>query len=162
MSVGENIRKCRKEKGFTQKKLGELSGINEVQIRQYELGKTNPKIETLKKIAIALDTDVTILNPSLLIDNSPFAVIERNHQYNKSKKESSGKSFSILDILNLESKKSIGAISEAEYKYLKDIAAKKEALIKAFNTLNISGKDKAIELIELLTKIPEYYDTTDK
>lgn len=54
MSIGKNIKKFRKERGFTQKKLGELSGINEVQIRQYELGKANPKTETLEKIASAL------------------------------------------------------------------------------------------------------------
>lgn len=55
MSVGENIRKLRKEKGLTQKRLGELSNINEVQIRQYELGKANPKLQTIHKIASALE-----------------------------------------------------------------------------------------------------------
>lgn len=58
MIVGENIRKIRKERGLTQRKLGELSSINEVQIRQYELGKANPKIETLQKIAKALDCTI--------------------------------------------------------------------------------------------------------
>lgn len=42
MNEGEKIRNLRKKKGLTQKKLGELSNINEVQIRQYELGKANP------------------------------------------------------------------------------------------------------------------------
>lgn len=60
MSVGENIKKIRKEKGLTQKKLGELSGINEVQIRQYELGNANPKIETLEKIANALQVNTMV------------------------------------------------------------------------------------------------------
>lgn len=54
MSVGENIRRLRKERGLTQKRLGELSNINEVQIRQYELGKANPKLITMRKIADAL------------------------------------------------------------------------------------------------------------
>lgn len=54
--IGEKIKKYRKEKGLTQKKLSELSNINEVQIRQYELGKANPKIETIEKIAKALET----------------------------------------------------------------------------------------------------------
>lgn len=61
MSVGENIKKIRKEKGLTQRKLGELSGINEVQIRQYELGSANPKIETLEKIASALQVNTMTL-----------------------------------------------------------------------------------------------------
>lgn len=61
MTVGENIRAMRKEHGLTQKELGKLSGINEVQIRQYELGKANPKIETLEKIANALSISVMSL-----------------------------------------------------------------------------------------------------
>lgn len=60
MTVGENIKRIRKERGFTQKKLGELCGMNEVQIRRYELGKANPKIETVDKIASALG--VSVLN----------------------------------------------------------------------------------------------------
>ena len=54
MTVGEKIRRIRKEKGLTQKQLGELCGINEVQIRRYEIAKANPKIETIQKIASAL------------------------------------------------------------------------------------------------------------
>lgn len=58
MTIGENIRKIRKEKGLTQKKLGELCNMNEVQIRQYELGKAKPKLETAIKIATALSVDI--------------------------------------------------------------------------------------------------------
>lgn len=58
MTVGENIRKIRKEKGLTQKQLGKLCQMNEVQIRQYELGKANPKIETVDKIASALGVNI--------------------------------------------------------------------------------------------------------
>ena len=58
MSIGENIRKIRKQKGLTQKKLAELSGLNEVTIRSYELGKFKPKIETIQRIANALDVTI--------------------------------------------------------------------------------------------------------
>ena len=63
MTTGEKIRQIRKSKGLTQKRLGELCDpkINEVQIRLYELGKTNPKIETLCRISKALDVDVSEL-----------------------------------------------------------------------------------------------------
>lgn len=54
MTVGEKIRRIRKEKGLTQKQLGELCGMNEANVRKYELGKANPKIETVDKIASAL------------------------------------------------------------------------------------------------------------
>lgn len=60
MTVAENIKRIRKEKGLTQKKLGELCNpkISESTIRKYELGILNPKIETLKKIANALQCPV--------------------------------------------------------------------------------------------------------
>lgn len=56
MTVGENIRKIRKEKGLTQKQLGQLCNpqISESNIRKYELGNQNPKIETISRIATAL------------------------------------------------------------------------------------------------------------
>lgn len=51
MTIGECIRAARKKAGLTQKQLGELCGIAEPTIRRYELGKLNPKRETLQKIA---------------------------------------------------------------------------------------------------------------
>ena len=35
MTLPENIKRIRKEKGLTQKKLGELCGIDEANIRKY-------------------------------------------------------------------------------------------------------------------------------
>lgn len=54
VTVGENIKRLRKERGLTQKNLGELCGIAEPNIRKYENGKQNPKLETIEKIATAL------------------------------------------------------------------------------------------------------------
>jgi transcriptional regulator with XRE-family HTH domain len=54
MTVNENIKRIRKERGLTQKKLGELCGIAEPTIRRYEAGTLNPKIETVEKLASAL------------------------------------------------------------------------------------------------------------
>ena len=59
--TGDMIRKYRTEKGLTQKKLGELCGIADSNIRKYESGNQNPKIETLQKIADALDFPVNRL-----------------------------------------------------------------------------------------------------
>lgn len=61
MTVGENIRKFRKERNLTQKQLGQKCGIDEANIRKYELGNANPKFETVAKIAKALDTTPLIL-----------------------------------------------------------------------------------------------------
>lgn len=58
MTVGENIRRIRKEKGLTQKQLGELCNMKEANIRKYELDKANPKIETIDRIASALGVSI--------------------------------------------------------------------------------------------------------
>ena len=58
MDTGTLIRNARKARNLTQKQLGELSGIAEPTIRRYELGKLNPKIETLQKIANALEISI--------------------------------------------------------------------------------------------------------
>ena len=63
MTVGERIRAARKAKGLTQKQLGEACGIAEPTIRRYELGKLNPKYETLKKIAKPLGVEAHQLLP---------------------------------------------------------------------------------------------------
>ncbi len=61
MSIGENIKQARRKKGYTQKQLAEKCNMYESQIRKYELGSANPKIETLQKIANALDINVLVL-----------------------------------------------------------------------------------------------------
>ena len=66
--TGDMIRKYRTEKGLTQKKLGELCGIADSNIRKYESGNQNPKIETLQKIADALDIPVNRLLAGKIIN----------------------------------------------------------------------------------------------
>lgn len=61
MSIGENIKKIRLQKGLTQKQLGELCGMADSAIRRYENGRANPKIETRQKIATALGVSLAEL-----------------------------------------------------------------------------------------------------
>ena len=60
MTIGENIKRIRKEKKLTQKELGDLCQprINEANIRKYENNKQNPKIETIDRIASALGVHI--------------------------------------------------------------------------------------------------------
>ena len=66
MTVGEHIKDLRTQKGLTQKKLAELCGLATGTIQQYELEKRKPKIETLHKIAAALDVPISKLYDSIL------------------------------------------------------------------------------------------------
>ena len=74
MTTGENIRRIRKERGLTQKQLGELVGASEAYIRAYESGRRNPKPSSLEKIAKAL-----AVNPEVLA-NSDFDGIKAMHR----------------------------------------------------------------------------------
>lgn len=55
--IGDNIRRIRKEKRITQKKLAEMTGLTNVVINYYEHGVKNPTIETVRKIAEALGVE---------------------------------------------------------------------------------------------------------
>ena len=54
MTIGEQIKFVRKSLGLTQKELGQFSNTSETTIKQYELGKRQPRIEQLQRIAYAL------------------------------------------------------------------------------------------------------------
>lgn len=56
-NIGENIRLARKARGLTQKQLGDLCGMADSAIRRYELGNGRPKMETIQRIAKALNVD---------------------------------------------------------------------------------------------------------
>ncbi len=74
MTVGEKIRKYRQERELTQKALGKLCGMQEANVRKYELGKANPKQETLLKIARALGVHLRDL-----VDSSIWEEYDREH-----------------------------------------------------------------------------------
>lgn len=98
MTIGENIKRIRTQKGLTQKELGKLSGINEVQIRRYEIEKAIPQIETLTKIATALNVSLMQLTKSVSFSSflNPLDELHENlyilrYKSNLSKKELSEK-----------------------------------------------------------------------
>lgn len=82
MEIGENIKRIRKEQGLTQKKLGELCGIAESNIRKYENGKQNPKIETVDKIAHALKVNIVDI-----MDDYTFEQYQTTSEYQEGLKE---------------------------------------------------------------------------
>ena len=61
MEIGQSIQEARKKAKLTQKELAEKVGIATITVQQYERGVRTPQIETLQKIAQALNIDVGIL-----------------------------------------------------------------------------------------------------
>lgn len=71
MPLGEHIKKARKHAGLTQAQLAERLGVATITIRQYELGKRQPRFEQLTLIADALDVSVSELLGSEFRDTVP-------------------------------------------------------------------------------------------
>lgn len=64
MTVGENIRRIRKQRHLTIRQLGEMVGVKESYIRAYESGRRNPKPASLEMIARALAVNPEVLKSS--------------------------------------------------------------------------------------------------
>lgn len=145
--IGAKIRNYRKEKGWTQRQLGEACGINEANIRKYELGKQNPKLETLTKIATALG-----INMYVLLDGTYEALdlIFPSQNQNITPNDTDT---SISAGLKEYNKKFLQMTQEQIKTSKEAIETRTEYLLKS---LNEAGQEKAVELLELLSKVPEY------
>lgn len=61
MNFGRRLRKLRKEKNITQKKLGEILGISEQAISNYERENRKPDTETLQKLSSIFSCSIDYL-----------------------------------------------------------------------------------------------------
>lgn len=116
--IGKKIKETRHKKGLSQKDLADKLETSPQNLAQYENGKRNPKLSTIRKIAKALDVPMS----ELIDDWSQYSPEELR------------KDFEISDYDTPKCSK------------MNDL----------FKSLNETGQDKALEQIELLTKIPEY------
>ncbi|MGH2976014.1 MAG: helix-turn-helix domain-containing protein [Solirubrobacterales bacterium] len=64
-AFGELLSAARREAGMTQEALAHRSGLDRTAISQLELGKASPRLETIVRIAGALDLDPCALIPAL-------------------------------------------------------------------------------------------------
>lgn len=68
--IGSRIKNIRKTKKISQKKLAETIGCATVSIQKYESNERTPSLDTLSKIAVALDVTLSeILGESLSSKN---------------------------------------------------------------------------------------------
>ena len=87
MSVKEKLKEKRIVRGYTQKKLSELCGIAESTIRQYELGKRNPKLETIERIATALEFPVHVFVENVQPDDSKQRLLAYYEKLSEAKRK---------------------------------------------------------------------------
>jgi len=58
MYIPNNIRFLRKQKGMTQGQLGQLFGVTDSQITNYEKGKSSPPVDVVHKMSVYFEIDL--------------------------------------------------------------------------------------------------------
>ena len=61
MSIQHRLITLRKERDLTQQEMADAIGVHVNQIRRYEAGATQPSLEALKKIAVAMSVTIDSL-----------------------------------------------------------------------------------------------------
>ncbi|MCX4025094.1 helix-turn-helix domain-containing protein [Spartinivicinus marinus] len=61
MSFSKRLTTVRKGKGLTQQQMAEVIGIHLSQVKRYESGETQPSLDVLRKIALALNVSADTL-----------------------------------------------------------------------------------------------------
>lgn len=150
MDIGTRIKELRKARGMTQKELAKKTSLSIASIQGYEQKKYKPKLNTIAKIAVALDvllldlvdTDDPILQNEITAINIP------DLNYINSVLRST-RSQNIYELNRILSDKN-------------DIQQLFWDLLTNFNLLNEFGKKEAVKQIELFSKIPDYIKEDDK
>ena len=179
MSFGERLKLARITAGMTQKELGELTQINEANIRKYESERQYPKMCNYKKFARAFNIgmnffegmspfeDLDFLNQYKVVilydlqkkgfmhipENIPLATVETFDYWKIVHKYISsieqGKDNNLLIVY-----KEAQPVSPEEVFF--DASQQKDDLYYLFMKLNKKGKEIAIERLKELAKIDEY------
>lgn len=139
MTTGECIKKRRTECGLTQKELGNLIDVSQQMVAQYENNLRKPKIETLKKIANALNCTTADLDETVYVEK----IIPLSFTFTRNEDPFyERKSASLEKLLSLYTKARDNAKEEV-----------------VFLTAEIQDLDERIEKLE--KKLREKPDTTD-
>ena len=131
MDIGDKIKKIRREKNLTQKELAQKLGTSPQNLAQYENGKRNPKLKTIRQLADALDVPLY----ELVTDWGEFSQEEL-----------------LDDFVNSPSQKKPDV---HDYKFYGKFPMP-YIIQDIYGSLNATGKKKLADYAEDLTKIPEY------
>lgn len=151
MTTGKRIRNARRAKGWTQKELAKRLDLATGTVQQYELGKRNPSLEMLRKIAEALDVTIPdfididdVMGPLKPLDEkSPDEIIAliKNNMVTLDKNK---RPIWRPDTPGLVD----GSVLDEE--------ERQQDLLVHFHKLNEPGQQMAVKQVELLTTEPSY------
>ena len=135
VTVGDNIKKFRKQKKMTQKELGNKLGISQSAINQFENNKTAPKLSTIVKIA-----DARNVLPHDLIDKADLAELPEIKEVQDSKPRIRVSNINyVKECLDSENVLNIIELTELFHEN-KDTLEIFWLLLRDFNLLNDKGK----------------------
>lgn len=129
MTMGEYIRKLRKEKGWTQEELGQKLDppVNKPAINKWETGR----VENIKRSHIQQMSELFDVRPAELM------CFDYSNDYGELNDEELKKAFSIIH---------------------RKIGARGAMLLEYYRRLNDTGKEKLINDLEDLSSLPKYTD----
>lgn len=135
MTSGQRIREARKRAGLTQAELAKRLGIAYQTLAQWENDLRNPKYETCRRIADALDINILYLLTSEEMDKGILDLIKEDYDSD----DAFYRDF-------IEKKVSLMLLNN-------DVDRR---LVAAYSSLNEDGQQEAVKRVEELTEIPRY------
>lgn len=174
MSMGDQIKAVRQIRGLTQKELGERMGVDASTVRKYESGRLNPKIETVQKIADALEMPVGAFLPSMGIAENFGSRVREARKKQHLSMEQLGQKMGISGSLvgryerNEENPKpdTIRRFSDAlgvDAKWLEkgeyddnSLSGDEQQLLRYFRAMSPVGQHVALERMDELSQHPKY------
>jgi transcriptional regulator with XRE-family HTH domain len=96
MSISNNLKAIRNKRGMTQGNLADKAGIELNQVSRIERGASEPKLETIKKLAIALScsTDELIMDCEAYTPEYIKRTVERINELTPLRR------YAVLDLIN--------------------------------------------------------------
>jgi len=136
-NFGERVRMLRERHGITLKQLAQISGLSDRYIIQVEQGAANPSLETVRRLALALQTSVTGLLPA---DAKTTAA------------EPTGPARKIVELLEGRSNEQISRIADAVSAFLEPTKGRHIALVG----MRGAGKTTVGQLFARRRTVPFY------
>ena len=106
-SIGKNIRECRITKGMKQEELAEKTDLSSVYIGMLERGEKTASLETLVKIANALEVSSDILLKEVLVTGYKVKDSLLSEKLDSLCEEDRNKIYAVIDTMVSFSKKKL-------------------------------------------------------
>lgn len=163
-TLGDRLKAERTKRGLTQSAMAEILGITRSAYSLYESGRREPNVTTLKNIANTLNVTLDDLLGESLLESElsdtikqQDIIIDKLSDANNTKEDTQKLITTLKELIEREDfldEKSDFLVQQK--RLINSYQKNKKKILKAFDLLNLTGQDKAIEQVELLTKIPEY------